>query len=414
MTRIIRQDHYPDEFRCEPPTQTLKTILCCIGGECTDLYTTGFDCLDQGGTFEEHEKFQIHDNGMRFIFSLVDYAANTFNAMPNLIDALQYRNENGSLPIWADQNDLNSWLHICNFTLNNNLLEAELRPAPKGILVGYTNYEEPGNKIYKFLIRKPFSVVGLNGKRKKLESVLDWTPVIWNQPEPINGSVYDNPTLKHYAEILNEGNYISYGLNGTNDLDKIKNPLDDFRDIYWHDYYIIDTGIGPTAVPNIEMYINGKKVVVPITGHIGKYNDIYYALLKNGDWQQITFGENKNCGDMINCTPAPSDTPSPSPSPVSRAFTVTCPITVDLQEKTDIVITNITNSGVISAGLDSYFYIGTPDYSGCASISALNPYLPDFEASPFLIGIYPAASVSPFTPYPSGEASCLSDHPCPS
>ena len=113
-------------------------------------------------------------------------------------------------------------------------------------------------------------------------------------------------------------------------------------------------------------------------------------------------------------SPSASPSASPSSSPQTRAFSVSCPITIDLQEKTDIVITNITNSGIINAALSSYFYIGTPGYSGCASISDLNPYLPDFESSPFLIGIYPAASVSPFTPYPSGGAPCVSDHPCPS
>lgn len=298
--------------QCQPPAQTPKTILCCIDGECTDIYTTSFDCAAAGGSVEEYEKFQIDSDKLLFIFDIVNWSA---EIMVSLIYGLQYKRENGVLPQSITEVDLNEFLNGCNFKLKNNLLVAQLKPAPKGIVVGYTNFEAPGNKIYKFLIRIPPSVFDLNGRRTQLKSVFDWTPVIYNQQGPINGSVYDNPTLKHYCEILNEGNYISYDFpDGTNDLDKILNPLDDIRDIYWHAYYIIDTGVGPGSVPNIEMYINGKKEFVPITGHIGKYNNIYYALLKNGDWQEITVGNDKTCEDMVSCTPAPSTSPSPSPS----------------------------------------------------------------------------------------------------
>jgi hypothetical protein len=236
--------------------------------------------------------------------------------MVTSIYSLQYRRQYGVLPESITEADLNDLLDACNFKLKNNLLVAQLKPAPKGIVVGYADYEAPENEIDKLLIRTPPSVLDKEGNRTQLKSVFDWTPVIYNQQGPINGSIFNNPTLKHHCEILDEGDYISYNYpDGTNDLDQILNPLDDIRDIYWHAYYIIDTGVGPMSVANITVYRNGKKEVVPITGHIGKFNYLYYALLKNGDWQQITVGENKTCEDMDSCAPSPSPTPSPSASP---------------------------------------------------------------------------------------------------
>jgi hypothetical protein len=141
----------------------------------------------------------------------------------------------------------------------------------------------------------------------------------------------------------------------------------------------------------------------------------YYPRLNPNPNTELPICVEPSPSPSVSPSPSPSISPSPSPSPVSRAFFVSCPVVPEFGDpQTDIVITDITNNNIISAELNSWFYIAVADFSGCAKISDLNPSLPSYEESPYTIGIYPAASPNIYTPYPSGEAPCLADHPCPS
>jgi len=112
-------------------------------------------------------------------------------------------------------------------------------------------------------------------------------------------------------------------------------------------------------------------------------------------------------------SPSVSPSPSPSPNPVSRLFTVACPVyPLFGVPQVDLILTDIEDTNITNASLDDWFYLDGPAFSGCAKISDLNPDIPTIESSAYWMGTHIDFGSYTYTPYPSGQISCLDDHPC--
>ena len=152
----------------------------------------------------------------------------------------------------------------------------------------------------------------------------------------------------------------------------------------------------------------------------------YYPRLNpNPNSEVFSFCTEPSPSPSPSVSPSPSPSVSPSPSPVNRVFTLSCPVYPQPfgDPQTDLVLTLVEDTGVINAPLNSWFYLSGPAISGCGKVTDLNPNMELYKSSPYSVGFDPLASppvdvgyidfgTFSYTPQPSGEAPCLTNHPC--